>query len=47
MQILEICYVLWPLQQAFCVSVQLAATVELVHGLGSCPKSTLHLTVLF
>ncbi len=37
--------VLRPLQQAFYVSVQLAATVEPVHGLGSCPESTLHLTV--
>jgi hypothetical protein len=37
--------VLRPLQQAFCVSMQLAATVESVHLLGSRNGLTLHHTV--
>ena len=37
--------VLRPLQQAFYVSVQLMATVESVHLLGSCNGLTLHDTV--
>jgi len=28
------------------LGLQIAATAELVHGLGSCPRPTLHLTVL-